>query len=104
MIPSPSAPRVAAQGGEDHRVIGRPGSAGVLHGLLLPALVRFMPVPAFLVKAEEGFKVLETDLPGCASALWLLTRPDCRALRSVTTLFEELGKHVRLPGSASQSG
>jgi DNA-binding transcriptional LysR family regulator len=61
-------------------------------------------LPAFLVNAEEGFEVLGTDLPGCASALWLLTRPDCRALRSVTALFEELGKHIRLPGSASQSG
>ncbi|MCY1499257.1 HTH-type transcriptional regulator ArgP [compost metagenome] len=61
-------------------------------------------LPAFLVKAEAGLQVLESDLPGCASALWLLTRPDCRALRSVTTLFEELGKHIRLPGSASQSG
>ncbi|MDN5510047.1 MAG: hypothetical protein L0G50_12140, partial [Pseudomonas sp.] len=24
-----------------------------------------------------------------------LTRPDCRALRSVVTLFDELGRHVR---------
>jgi hypothetical protein len=48
--------------------------------------------------------VLIADLPGCASALCLLTRPDCRALRSVTTLFEEFGRHIRLPGSASQSG
>jgi hypothetical protein len=29
--------------------------------------------------------------------LWLLTRPDCRALRSVVTLFDELARGVRLP-------
>ncbi|BAQ76294.1 MULTISPECIES: LysR family transcriptional regulator [unclassified Pseudomonas] len=32
-----------------------------------------------------------------ATALWLLTRPDCRALRSVVTLFDELGRHLRWP-------
>lgn len=30
------------------------------------------------------------------TALWLLTRPDCRALRSVVTLFDELGRHIHL--------
>ncbi len=61
-------------------------------------------LPAFLVEEARELVVLEADLPGCSSALWLLTRPDCRALRSVTTLFEELGRHIRLPGSATQSG
>jgi hypothetical protein len=31
------------------------------------------------------------------TALWLLTRPDCRALRSVVTLFDELGGALKLP-------
>ncbi|WP_342246814.1 LysR family transcriptional regulator [Pseudomonas sp. OTU5201] len=61
-------------------------------------------LPEFLVRGEPGLQVLETDLSGCASALWLLTRPDCRALRSVTTLFEELARHITLPGTAAQSG
>ncbi|AOE86627.1 LysR family transcriptional regulator [Pseudomonas sp. TCU-HL1] len=61
-------------------------------------------LPEFLVRGEQGIQVLESDLPGCASALWLLTRPDCRALRAVTTLFEELGRHIHLPGTASRSG
>ncbi|WP_044870511.1 LysR family transcriptional regulator [Pseudomonas sp. LFM046] len=60
-------------------------------------------LPEFLVKGDERLRVLETDLTGCASALWLLTRPDCRALRSVTTLFEELARHIRLPDAATQS-
>ncbi|KAF1030950.1 MAG: HTH-type transcriptional regulator DsdC [Pseudomonas sp.] len=30
------------------------------------------------------------------TALWLLTRPDCRALRSVVTLFDELARHICL--------
>ncbi|WP_028626423.1 LysR family transcriptional regulator [Metapseudomonas resinovorans] len=61
-------------------------------------------LPEFLVRGERGLQVLETDLSGCASALWLLTRPDCRALRSVTTLFEELARHITLAGTAAQSG
>ncbi|UCO96856.1 LysR family transcriptional regulator [Metapseudomonas lalkuanensis] len=61
-------------------------------------------LPAFLVRGETRLQVLQNDLHGCTSALWLLTRPDCRALRSVTTLFEELGRHIRLPGTAAQSG
>ncbi|MFZ6046900.1 LysR family transcriptional regulator [Pseudomonas sp. CR3202] len=61
-------------------------------------------LPAFLVEGAKELAVLEADLPGCSSALWLLTRPDCRALRSVTTLFDELGRYIRLPGTASQSG
>ncbi|MDH4581185.1 LysR family transcriptional regulator [Pseudomonas sp. BN415] len=61
-------------------------------------------LPEFLVRGEPGLQILESDLPGCASALWLLTRPDCRALRSVTTLFEELARHITLPGTAAQSG
>lgn len=61
-------------------------------------------LPEYLVRDEPGLRVLEADLPGCSSALWLLTRPDCRHLRSVTTLFEELGRHIRLPRTAAQSG
>lgn len=61
-------------------------------------------LPEFLVRDDPAMRMLEANLPGCASALWLLTRPDCRALRSVTTLFEELGRHIRLPDTAVQSG
>ncbi|HCN45201.1 MAG TPA: LysR family transcriptional regulator, partial [Pseudomonas sp.] len=34
-------------------------------------------------------------LPGCDTQLWLLTRPGCRALRSVQTLFDELTPRLR---------
>ncbi|MBT8766673.1 LysR family transcriptional regulator [Metapseudomonas boanensis] len=61
-------------------------------------------LPEFLVSQGDGLRVLEADLPGCASALWLLTRPDCRALRSVITLFEELGRHIRLPSALGGNG
>lgn len=54
-------------------------------------------LPDYLVRVGDGLQVLQTDLPGCSNALWLLTRPDCRALRSVVTLFEELARHIRLP-------
>ena len=52
-------------------------------------------LPDFLM--GEGLQPLGPALAGHDTALWLLTRPDCRALRSVVTLFDELGRHVRLP-------
>lgn len=48
----------------------------------------------------DGLRALGEPLPACESALWLLTRPDCRALRSVVTLFGELSRGLRLaPGN-----
>ena len=52
-------------------------------------------LPDFLI--NDGLQTLGEALPGCDTALWLLTRPDCRALRSVVTLFDELGRALRLP-------
>jgi DNA-binding transcriptional LysR family regulator len=52
-------------------------------------------LPDFLL--EDGLQPLGPALAGRDTALWLLTRPDCRALRSVVTLFDELGRHIRLP-------
>ncbi|WP_395610902.1 LysR family transcriptional regulator [Pseudomonas sp. B22129] len=51
-------------------------------------------LPDFLL--GEGLQTLGPALPGRDTALWLLTRPDCRALRSVVALFDELGRHVRM--------
>lgn len=50
-------------------------------------------LPDFLI--GNGLQPLGPALAGHHTALWLLTRPDCRALRSVVTLFDELGHHVR---------
>lgn len=50
-------------------------------------------LPEFLM--GDGLQPLGPALAGHDTALWLLTRPDCRALRSVVTLFDELGRHVR---------
>ncbi|MCS3418194.1 LysR family transcriptional regulator [Pseudomonas yamanorum] len=52
-------------------------------------------LPDYLLGA--GLHPLSPPLVGHDTALWLLTRPDCRALRSVVTLFDQLGQHVRLP-------
>ncbi|MGQ7861697.1 LysR family transcriptional regulator [Pseudomonas sp. 32A] len=52
-------------------------------------------LPDYLLGA--GLQPLSPPLTGHDTALWLLTRPDCRALRSVVTLFDQLGQHVRLP-------
>ncbi|WP_419793996.1 LysR family transcriptional regulator [Pseudomonas palleroniana] len=52
-------------------------------------------LPDFLL--GDGLQPLSPALVWRDTALWLLTRPDCRALRSVVTLFDELGRHVRWP-------
>lgn len=49
----------------------------------------------FTVPTLPGIEALSGPLPGCDTQLWLLTRPDCRALRSVQTLFEELTPRLR---------
>ncbi|XKU43592.1 LysR substrate-binding domain-containing protein [Pseudomonas [fluorescens] ATCC 17400] len=54
-------------------------------------------LPDFLLGEGHGLQPLGPALAGHNTALWLLTRPDCRALRSVVTLFDELGQHLRHP-------
>lgn len=51
-------------------------------------------LPDFLLHEGE-LQRLVGPLEGHDSALWLLTRPDCRALRSVSALFRELTKAVQ---------
>jgi DNA-binding transcriptional LysR family regulator len=57
-------------------------------------------LPSFLALANPAVQVLGEPLPACTTALWMLTRPDCRSLRSVSVLFEQLARHVRLPDMA----
>jgi len=52
-------------------------------------------VADYMVSSLPGVEALSGPLPGCDTQLWLLTRPDCRALRSVQTLFEELTPRLR---------
>ncbi|SFW65625.1 LysR family transcriptional regulator [Pseudomonas sp. NFACC04-2] len=52
-------------------------------------------LPDFLIDENQGLMPLGEPLLGYDTALWLLTRPDCRALRSVVTLFDELGRNLR---------
>ncbi|WP_323163201.1 LysR substrate-binding domain-containing protein, partial [Pseudomonas fluorescens] len=52
-------------------------------------------LPDFLIDEGKGLMPLGEPLEGYDTALWLLTRPDCRALRSVVTLFDELGRNLR---------
>ncbi|TBU94429.1 LysR family transcriptional regulator [Phytopseudomonas dryadis] len=49
----------------------------------------------FMARSLPGVERLSEALPGCNTELWLLTRPDCRALRSVQTLFDELTPLLR---------
>ncbi|MCI0996639.1 LysR family transcriptional regulator [Pseudomonas corrugata] len=52
-------------------------------------------LPDFLIGEDQGLIPFGEPLEGYDTALWLLTRPDCRALRSVVTLFDELGRSLR---------
>lgn len=49
-------------------------------------------LPDFILRNQQDLRALSAPLPSCDTELWLLTRPDCRALRSVQTLFEELSE------------
>jgi DNA-binding transcriptional LysR family regulator len=51
-------------------------------------------LPDFMVREGEVQR-LGAPLEGCDTALWLLTRPDCRALRSVSALFSELTRSLK---------
>lgn len=51
-------------------------------------------LPDFLLH-ESALQRLSGPLEGHDSALWLLTRPDCRALRSVSALFSELTQAIQ---------
>jgi DNA-binding transcriptional LysR family regulator len=53
-------------------------------------------LPDFLLDASDQLQPVSEPLAGYDSALWILTRPDCRALRSVATLFTELTREIRL--------
>ena len=75
---------------------GRDATEPAMLHWIAPDGLGLAAIPAYLLRDGDGLRVLDADLEGCASALWLLTRPDCRALRSVVALFDELGRHVRL--------
>lgn len=57
----------------------------------------------FTVKGLGTVERLSEPLQGCSTDLWLLTRPDCRALRSVQTLLEALAPRLRAALLASGS-
>ncbi|MBU1331556.1 MAG: LysR family transcriptional regulator [Gammaproteobacteria bacterium] len=55
-------------------------------------------LPDFILRGRPELHAISEPLPGCDTELWLLTRPDCRSLRSVQTLFEELSKALMTEG------
>jgi DNA-binding transcriptional LysR family regulator len=55
-------------------------------------------LPEFMLREGE-LQQLGTPLQDYDTALWLLTRPDCRGLRSVSALFSELTRAIDLSGS-----
>jgi DNA-binding transcriptional LysR family regulator len=57
-------------------------------------------LPDFVLAGSEQLQPVHATLPGHHSALWLLTRPGCRELRSVATLFTELTRRIKLPAQA----
>ncbi|EPM72561.1 LysR family transcriptional regulator [Pseudomonas syringae pv. theae ICMP 3923] len=57
----------------------------------------------FTARGLVGAEHLSEPLQGCSTDLWLLTRPDCRALRSVQTLIEALAPLLRAALAAEQA-
>ncbi|POP67082.1 LysR family transcriptional regulator [Pseudomonas syringae] len=58
----------------------------------------------FTVEGLGAVERLSGPLEGCRTDLWLLTRPDCRALRSVQTLLEALAPRLRAALLVSSPG
>lgn len=58
----------------------------------------------FTVEGLGAVERLSGPLEGCRTDLWLLTRPDCRALRSVQTLLEALAPRLRAALQVSSPG
>lgn len=58
----------------------------------------------FTVEGLGAVERLSGPLEGCRTDLWLLTRPDCRALRSVQTLLEALAPRLRAALQISSPG
>jgi DNA-binding transcriptional LysR family regulator len=52
-------------------------------------------LPDFMLRDSE-LQPIGGALDGYDTGLWLLTRPDCRALRSVSALFRELTQAIEL--------
>ena len=48
-------------------------------------------LPEFLA---QGLEAISEAITSCESALWILTRPDCRKLSAVQALFSELGARL----------
>lgn len=62
---------------------------------LVEAGLGVAPLTHFTAQRLQGVEQLSQPLPGCDTDLWLLTRPDCRALRSVQTLLDQLTPLLR---------
>jgi DNA-binding transcriptional LysR family regulator len=64
---------------------------------LIEAGLAMGAVPEFLALQRPTLRMLAPALPNCTTALWVLTRPDCRAMRSVTVLLDALRHNLVLP-------
>ena len=62
---------------------------------LVQAGLGIAALPDFMARSLDGVERLSDPLDGCDTGLWLLTRPDCLALRSVQALFDELTPLLR---------
>jgi len=62
---------------------------------LVQAGLGIAALPDFMARSLDGVERLSEALVDCDTHLWLLTRPDCLALRSVQALFDELTPLLR---------
>ena len=69
------------------------GMSEIAH--LVEAGMGVAALPDYMAHLLPGVEAFSAPLAGCDTSLWLLTRPDCRQLRSVQTLFDELTPRLR---------
>jgi DNA-binding transcriptional LysR family regulator len=55
-------------------------------------------LPLFLAQGRKDLVQVTEELEECRTELWLLTHPESRHLRRVSTVFGYLGKEMRLSG------
>ena len=53
-------------------------------------------LPLFLTKGQEELIQLTDNLPGCATPLWLLSHPDVRYLRRISTVYDHISSRLMI--------
>jgi len=89
ILPVAAAPAVGLAGAQPQ----------ALHVLVMEMVAAGMGVgilPVFLARIRKDLVALTGPLEDCHAELWLLTHPESRHLRRVSTVFRHLGEWIKL--------